>query len=136
MEIISSNKWQLRVATIIVFLLGFCAGGLSLHLYEGRYTAASESRQHRRFGEIFEQLNLTAAQRVAVEKIMNDARTKFKELHQQSEPQVEAIRNDVKAQMEKVLTPPQWQQFQQLMAAKKERHRAGRHHDNEEKNEK
>jgi Spy/CpxP family protein refolding chaperone len=120
MENVSKNRWQVRLAAIAIFALGFLAGALVLNLYHVRKAASPNpsDRGHRgpffRSENLTEQLNLTAEQSTEVEKIFNDARTQLTEVRKQSEPKFSEIRKQTEERLQQVLTPEQWQQFQQM----------------------
>lgn len=129
MENSSKNKWQVRVAALALFALGFLAGALVLNLYHTRKLAtANPSESGRRGGASFlksenltEQLNLSTEQSTEVEKIFSDAKAQLTELRKQSEPKFSEIRKQTEERLQQVLTPEQWQQFQQLKSAMRER---------------
>jgi Spy/CpxP family protein refolding chaperone len=68
-----------------------------------------------------ERLNLSDEQTAEVEKIFDNARTQLSELRKQSEPKFAEIRSQTDAQLQKVLTEEQWQQFQQMKNEFRER---------------
>ncbi len=127
MENVSKNKWQVRLAALALFAMGFLAGALVLNLYHVRNLATSDSsgRGHRspffKSENLTEQLNLTAEQSTEVENIFNEARTQLTEVRKQSEPKFSEIRKQTEERLQQVLTPEQWQQFQQLKSEMRER---------------
>lgn len=126
MENSNKNRWQVRLAAIALFALGFLAGALVLNLYHARNLSAS-GRGHKGGPRILqtesltEQLNLTAEQSTEVDKIFNEARTQLTEVRKQSEPKFSEIRKQTEERLQHVLTPEQWQQFQQLKSEMRER---------------
>ena len=123
MEPISKNKWQIRLAALIIFALGFIAGGLSLNLYYAKFSAASPRGNHQKFERMIESLNLSSDQKTEVDKIMSDARAQFKDAHKETAPKFAQIREQLHEHMKAVLTPEQWQKFEQMGKEMKERHR-------------
>src|SRR5688572_27001978 len=106
------SKWHLRLAVVVIFLLGFVAGMLTINLYHvNRSIAASKNRRHR-FEQMLKRLGLTEEQQPKVEKILSDARAQFKEIRKESEPRQRELRAKVNDQLQAVLTPEQWQQYQ------------------------
>lgn len=114
MDAISKSKWQVRGAAIIIFLLGFAAGALALNAYK-RWdrTGAGISRQDR-FDRMLDTLKLSADQKTQVHQILGDSREKLQALRKESEPRVGEIRQQADERLQKVLTPEQWKQFQQM----------------------
>ena len=115
MNIESKSKWQIRLATLSIFLLGFVAGGIALnayHLWFGSANQASSSRRQK-FEDAFNQLDLNENQKIEVQKILTDTREKVQKYRQESEPRMQEIRAATDEKMQRVLTPEQWTQFQQ-----------------------
>ena len=113
MDNAAKNRWQVRGATLIIFVLGFAAGILALNVYRG-LTGAPRSRD--RFEQMAERLNLNPDQKAKVQQIFSDTREQVRALRRESEPKFDEIRRQADARLQEVLTPEQWQQFQ------KERH--------------
>jgi Spy/CpxP family protein refolding chaperone len=126
MENAGKNRWQVQLAALGLFALGFLAGALVLNLYHSRHAPASP-RDGRGGASFFkpeklaEQLNLTAEQAAAVEKIFDDARAQLAEVRKQSEPKFSEIRKQSEERLQQVLTPEQWQQFQEIRSQMQER---------------
>lgn len=112
MNTIQKGKWQVRVAALLIFVIGFAAGALALNAYKrwGR-TGAQLSRQDR-FEKMLDGLNLSADQKTQVHQILSDTRGQLQTLRKESEPRFEEIRRQADERLQKVLTPEQWQQFQ------------------------
>ena len=112
MNTIQEGKWQVRVAALLIFVIGFAAGALALNAYKrwGR-TGAQTSRQER-FEKMLDGLNLSADQKTQVHQILSDTRGQLQTLRKESEPRFEEIRRQADERLQKVLTPEQWQQFQ------------------------
>jgi protein CpxP len=111
MNNVARNKWQVRVAAAIIFVLGFTAGILALNVYRG---LSRNGRPDRRFEELSERLKLTADQKTKVQEIFGDTREQLRALRRESEPKVEEIRRQADGRLQTVLTPEQWQQFQKI----------------------
>lgn len=121
MNNIAKNRWQVRIAAAIIFVLGFTAGILALNVYRG--WARPDGRD--RFEQVSSRLNLTADQKTKVQQIFGDTREQLRALRRESEPRVTDIRRQADERLQQVLTPEQWQQFQKLRADMRER-RGGR----------
>ena len=119
-----SSRWQIRVAALVIFLLGFIAGALSLNLYNIHRSAAAPAHGSHGggFEDVMARLNLSEQQKVEVGKIMADARNQFKDRRKEFED----ARKQIHARLQAVLTPEQWQLFEQIM---KERRSHWHHHD-------
>jgi Spy/CpxP family protein refolding chaperone len=126
MENTGKNKWQVQLAALGLFALGFLAGALVLNLYHSRQVSAS-GRGDRGGAPFFrpekltEQLKLTPEQAAEVEKIFDDARVQLSEVRKQSEPKFSDIRKQTEERLQQVLTAEQWQQFQQMKSQMQER---------------
>lgn len=119
MNNVTKNKWQVRVAAAIIFVLGFTAGILALNVYRG---LARHGGPGNRFEELSERLNLTAEQKTKVQEIFSDTREQLRAVRHESEPKLEEIRRQADGRLQTVLTLEQWQQFQRI---KDERQRRG-----------
>lgn len=108
MNNVTRNRWQVRVAAVIIFVLGFTAGILALNVYRG-VLRRGEPRD--RFENLSNRLNLTADQKTKVQEIFSDTRD-----------QIRAVRQQTDNRLQTVLTPEQWQQFQKM---RDERERRG-----------
>jgi Spy/CpxP family protein refolding chaperone len=112
MNTIQKSKWQVRVAALVIFVIGFAAGALALNVYKRwERTNAGTSRQDR-FEKMLDRLNLSADQKTQVHQILSDTRGQLQTLRKESEPRFEEIRRQADERLQKVLTPEQWQQFQ------------------------
>ncbi|HEY6660418.1 MAG TPA: periplasmic heavy metal sensor [Pyrinomonadaceae bacterium] len=119
MNTVAKNKWQVRLAAAIIFVLGFTAGILALNVYRG---LGRNGGPDRRFEELSERLQLTAEQKTKVQEIFGDTREQLRALRRESEPKVDEIRRQADGRLQTVLTPEQWQQFQKI---RDERQRRG-----------
>lgn len=108
----SRNRWQVRVAAVIIFVLGFTAGILALNVYRG--VVRSGGGPGNRFDNMAERLNLTADQKTKVQEIFSDTRE-----------QIRTVRQQTDGRLQTVLTPEQWQQFQKLRDERGGRGRRG-----------
>jgi Spy/CpxP family protein refolding chaperone len=124
MENIIKNKWQLRLAAVIIFLLGAAAGLLAPRAYHA-LTGSTREPRHVRFERMLDRLQLNADQRTQVRQIFDDTRGRLAALRKESEPRVEEIRRQADERMQQVLTPEQWQQFQQMIKEERSSGRRG-----------
>ncbi|HEX5832895.1 MAG TPA: hypothetical protein VFY34_03530 [Pyrinomonadaceae bacterium] len=110
MNNIIRNRWQVRVAAALIFVLGFTAGILALNIYRG--LARADGRD--RLQQMSERLNLNADQKTKVQQIFGDTREQLRALRRESEPRVNEIRQQADERLKQVLTEEQWQQFQTM----------------------
>lgn len=111
MDNASKNKWQVRGAALIIFVLGFAAGILALNVYRG-FAHGGERRD--RFEMMAERLQLTADQKTKVQEIFADTREQLRSVRRESEPRMTEIRSQADGRLQTVLTPEQWQKFQSI----------------------
>lgn len=111
METLLRNKWQVRVAALLIFVFGFVAGALALNLYRGwgRRPAPGD-----RFERMATRLQLNDDQKTKVQQIFADTRQQLEDLQKQSEPRVHEIRQQADQRLQQVLNADQWQQFQKM----------------------
>ncbi len=121
----TKNRSLIWLAGFGIFVLGFASGLLALNLYHRpTYAGRGESALFR-VNALTEKLNLTAEQQVEVEKIFSETRAQIAELRKQSEPKFAEIRKQTDTRLQQVLSPEQWEKFQQMKGEMRER-RGGR----------
>ena len=111
MDNASKNRWQVRGAALIIFVLGFAAGILALNVYR---TFANDRDRRDRFEQMAERLQLSDDQKTKVHEIFTDTREQLRAVRAESEPKVNEIRRQADGRLQTVLTPEQWQKFQTL----------------------
>lgn len=112
MNIETRSKWQIRAATLTIFVLGFIAGAFALNAYHLWFGASKPTTRQERYEESFKRLGLTDAQKTEVEKIFGETRENIQKMRQETEPRMQEIRTNNDEKLQKVLSPEQWQQFQ------------------------
>ncbi|HKG78087.1 MAG TPA: periplasmic heavy metal sensor [Pyrinomonadaceae bacterium] len=122
MNNVAKNKWQVRIAAAIIFVLGFAAGILALNVYRG---LARNGGPGNRMEELSERLKLTPEQKTKVQEIFGDTREQLRAVRRESEPKFEEIRRQADGRLQTVLTPEQWQQFQKIRDERQRRGRGG-----------
>ena len=125
MDTTNKSKWQVRIAALLIFVLGFAAGALALSAYKRFGRSNVETRQGR-FTQTLESLQLSAEQKTQVDQILGDTRQQLQALRKESEPRVAEIRRQADERLQKVLTPEQWTKFQQAREKMHNRDRRGR----------
>lgn len=113
MNVEVKSKWQIRLATLSIFLLGFLAGAFALNAYYLWFGAGKQPSRQERFQDVFKELGLNENQKTEVQKVFGDTREKIQKMRQDSEPRFQEIRAQSDEQLQKILTPEQWQKFQQ-----------------------
>src|SRR4051812_45474420 len=89
----SRNRWQVRGATILIFLLGFVAGALALNAYRSwSRSGGAQVNMQDRFDQMSERLKLNDEQKAQVQKVFGVTRDQLQKLRQESEPRVTEIR--------------------------------------------
>ena len=111
MDKVAKNRWQVRFAAMIIFVLGFAAGILALNVYRGLRPGP---RSRDRMEQLAERLKLNPDQKTKVEQIFGDTREQLRAVRRDTEPKVNEIRRQADERLQEVLTPEQWQQFQKF----------------------
>lgn len=106
-------SWQVRIAAITIFLLGFVAGALTFNVYSVWF-ASRPMNKEAKYEKIFDQLSLTDQQKEEVRKIIAETREEIQALRRENEPKMREIRSKTSEKLQKVLTPEQWEKFQRL----------------------
>jgi protein CpxP len=125
MDISNKSKWQVRVAALLIFVLGVVAGALALNGYQRWSRSRAEGSRQQRFERMLDRLQLNADQKTQVHQILSESREQLQNLRKESEPRFDAIRTQADERLQKVLTPEQWKQFQQERDANRGRERRG-----------
>lgn len=124
------NSWLVRAAALVIFVLGFAAGTLAPAAYRAWVRdGGGQGRGQDGFEKLSERLNLTPEQKAQVQQIFGETRTQLETLRKESEPRFAEIRRQADERLQKVLTPEQWQQFQQSRDEGRRRGRRGRGRD-------
>jgi len=125
MDTISKNRWQIRGAALVIFLFGFAAGALVFNAYH-RWTGAGMQDPRQGFERMLDRLQLSGEQKTQVQQIFSETREQLQTLRKESEPRFDEIRRQTDERLQKVLTPEQWKQFQQMRDEMRSRGRRGR----------
>jgi Spy/CpxP family protein refolding chaperone len=120
------NRWLVRAAALAIFLLGAVAGTLAPRAYYNTFGRHSADARRGGGEQMFDRLQLDEGQRAQARQIFADTRGQLEALRRESEPRVVEIRRQADERLQKVLTPEQWQRFQQMKAETRGRGRRGR----------
>jgi|SRR3954447_7719822 Spy/CpxP family protein refolding chaperone len=112
MDNVSKSKWRMRIAALVIFVLGFSAGALAFTAYRAWSHSRAEVGRNG-FDEMLDQLQLNSDQKTQVHQILTDTRQQLQALRKESEPRFAEIRQRTDERLQKVLTPEQWTKFQQ-----------------------
>ena len=122
MDYVTKSRWQVRLAAVVIFLLGFSAGILALNVYRGWARNASPRD---RFEQLAKRLELNEEQKTRVQKIFGETREQLRTLRQESDTKVGEIRKRADENLQQVLTAEQWQQFQKIREEGRARRQRG-----------
>ena len=120
------SKWQVRVAALVIFVLGFAAGALAINAYQKWSRTSRDSDRAARFEAMLDRLQLSNEQKTQVHQILDETRQQLTSLRKESEPRFDAIRQQADERLQKVLSAEQWKQFQQERDSMRGRGRRGR----------
>jgi Spy/CpxP family protein refolding chaperone len=113
----SDNKfnWQIRTAALSIFFLGFLGGALALNAYQTWFGgASSQETKSQRFERIFDQLELSDAQKADVSKIVGETRDEIQNLKKERDLRIREIRGRSDERFKQIFTAEQWTKFQRL----------------------
>lgn len=119
------NSWLVRVAALVIFILGFAAGALAPSAYRAWVRDGGSNRQGR-LDKLSEDLKLTPEQKEQMRQIFGETRTRLEALRKESEPRVAEIRRDADDRLKQVLTPEQWEEFRKSREESRGRRGGGR----------
>ena len=118
-EISATRKAAVWVG--VVFLLGAALGGTLGYSFAHHPVSAASAplpepeRRAQRVKQLTELLNLTSAQSQQVDAILQQWHTEVKTIHDQSDEQIEQIRQRRRDQIRTILTPEQKPKFEDFL---------------------
>ena len=59
------SKWQVRLAVVLIFVLGFAAGALALNTYQKWSRSRAQVTRQQRFEQMLDRLQLSSEQKTA-----------------------------------------------------------------------
>ncbi len=116
-----SATWKAALWVGVVFLLGTALGGTlgysyAHHLVLAANTPLSEpARRAHRVEQLTQLLNLTSAQSQQVDAILLQRHTEVKTIHDQTDAQIEQIRQKGRDQVRAILAPEQKPKFEEFL---------------------
>jgi Spy/CpxP family protein refolding chaperone len=105
----------------VVFLLGAALGGVLGYLFAHRPVNAANpplsepERRARRVEELTKELTLTPQQAQQVDAILQQRHAETKAIHDQTDAQLDAVRQKGRAQVRAILTPEQLPKFEEFL---------------------
>jgi Heavy-metal resistance len=114
MENDGKTQWRIRAAVVGVFFLGWLAGALCMHVYHGKFWRSPREPRGEQFEQMLDRLNLTPEQRTQMEQIIKESRSQLVDIRRQSAPRYKEIRKQTDEKLQVILSPQQWQQWQQM----------------------
>ena len=105
----------------VVFLLGAALGGVMGYLFAHRPVNAANpplsepERRARRVEELTKELTLTPQQAQQVDAILQQRHAETKAIHDQTDAQLDAVRQKGRAQVRAILTPEQLPKFEEFL---------------------
>ena len=114
MENDGKTRWRIRAAAVGVFLLGCLAGALAMNVYRGQFPRSFRAPRGERFEQMLDRLNLTTEQRTQVQQVIKESRSQLLDLRRQSAPRYKEIRKQTDEKLQAILSPQQWQQWQEM----------------------
>ena len=118
-EISATRKAALWVG--LVFLLGAALGGVIGYGFAHRSVSAANTalpepvRRAQRVEQLTQLLNLTSAQSQQVDAILMQKHAEVKTIHDQTDAQIEQVRQKGRDQIRGVLTPEQKPKFEEFL---------------------
>jgi Spy/CpxP family protein refolding chaperone len=107
---------------VIVFLLGAVAGGMLGYVYAAHHSVSAAGaplpepeRRARRVADLTEKLGLTSDQAKQLDAILLERHTEVKGIHDQSDAQLEQVRQKGRDQIRGILTPEQKPKFEEFL---------------------
>jgi len=107
-------NWQVRIAALSIFFLGFLGGLLALNAYQTWFGAASQPTKQQRYERLFDQLLLSDAQQAEIQKVVGETRSEIQNLKKETEPRFQEIRGRSDQRFQRIMTTEQWEKFQHL----------------------
>ncbi len=116
---------------VVVFLLGAVAGGMLGYVYAAHHSVSAASapqpepeRRAKRVAELTEKLGLTSEQAKQLDAIILRRHAESKAIHDQTDAQIEKVRQSARDEIRGILTPeqkPRFEEFLQKLDAERKR---------------
>jgi Spy/CpxP family protein refolding chaperone len=116
-----SATWKAALWVGVVFLLGAALGGVVGYSYEHHLVSAASTplpepvRRAQRVEELTKLLSLTSAQSQQIDAILLERHTEVKTIHDQTDAQIDQVRQRGRDQIRAILTPEQKPKFEDFL---------------------
>ena len=101
---------------VLTFLLGAVVGGASVYYYGWSTGHFRRPFNRQSFVQrVKKELNLSDTQVPQLERILDGSTSRFRDAQQQSDAQLNSIRQETRNQIRQILTPEQSQKFDELV---------------------
>ena len=116
-----SATWKAALWVGVVFLLGAALGGVVGYSYEHHLVSAANTplpepaRRAQRVEQLTQALSLTSAQSQQVDAILLERHTEVKTIHDQTDAQIDQIRQRGRDQIRAILSPEQKPKFEEFL---------------------
>lgn len=109
----------------VTFVLGVVLGGVGAYyfLWSSGRIAHRGFNKDRVLTHLKAELNLSATQVQQISQILDDGAQKIKDIQKQMDPQIQALHEENRNRIRKVLNPDQVKKFDELVRQIDERHR-------------
>jgi len=125
------SNLSLLLSLILVFGSGVVAGALGHRYYSLNTARASNPRprtpeefRQAYLNEMKTRLKLSEAQTQKLDEILDETRNKFRDLREKQRPEMKAIQDDQRAQINAMLTPAQQTEYDRMVKEREERKKA------------
>lgn len=118
---------------LMVFISGMVVGALAHRLYTMNSVSASTVRtpeewRSKYVGDMTRRLGLNTTQVGALQKILDETRQRYRELHDRSRPEMKAIQDEQTEKIRAILDGQQQVEYEKMRVEREhERERSGRH---------
>jgi hypothetical protein len=126
-----SAPWKAAVWVGVVFLLGTALGGMIGYSYEHHLVSAASTplpepvRRAQRVEELTKLLGLTSAQSQQVDATLLERHTEAKTIHDQTDAQINQVRQKGRDQIRSILSPEQKPKFEEFLKNLDEQRKRG-----------
>lgn len=127
------SRLSAGIYLIAIFLSGIVVGAASYRLYSVRTVSSvkeparpprsPEEWRKRYVDDLRSRVNLSQQQVASLEQILDNTRAQFKEFHDSTQSQVQAIQNEQVEKIRAILTPEQQPLYEQWRAEREKRRR-------------
>ena len=122
------TRVKVQLAVLVIFILGFAAGALSVMTYYRRVESARQGtvgfNRDRYVQEMTEAVGLKPEQLQVVDAILDDTREQFLALRSDLSPQFDELRRRARSRIRRLLNPEQQARFEAFLQRWDEERRA------------